>query len=262
MVTTPVIEDGQPAIRRGEDRPPVPSSAHSWIAEPSPPAGPPGGSDRPSAQPPSLADGRPPDDGPAHSPQEQPDVPVSSAEPISPPMDGPPPMIRRRRRTRRRTVLTVVAAVLAVAAIVAVTVMVRPATQTVAGTGRPAGAPVTTEAPGSPGGTNATSPAPPPPATTPFQPAPPVPSVVPAPSLAIPTVRRESAVGDNPDSSPSRRMDVLPILPVERPAYVTVLDTSINKVVADRYRYRRGPRSSSPSHPMAAVHTSASTTTT
>jgi len=63
-------------------------------------------------------------------------------------------MIRRRRRSRRLTVLTVVAAVLAVAAIIAVAVVVRPTTQTVEGTGRPAGVPVTTEATGSPGGTS------------------------------------------------------------------------------------------------------------
>src|SRR5664279_3111411 len=108
--------------------------------------------------------------------------------------------------------LTVVAAVLAVAAIIAVAVVVRPTTETVEGTGRPAGVPVTTEATGSPGGTSATSTdasaavdtatqqvAAPPPATTSFQPASPVPSVVPAPSLAIPPVDGNPvAVGGTP----------------------------------------------------------------
>jgi len=243
VVTTPVIEDGQQAVQGGEDSPLVPSSAHPSMAEPSPP----GGSDSPSSQPPSLADGRPPDEGPEHSTQEPPDVPVSSAGPISPPVVGPPPMIRRRRRSRRLTVLTVVAAVLAVAAIIAVAVVVRPTTQTVEGTGRPAGVPVTTEATGSPSGTSATSTdasaavdtatqqvAAPPPATTSFQPASPVPSVVPAPSLAIPTVDGNPvAVGGTPGFvaiSPDGRLAYI----ARRAAgVVTVLDTSINKVVAD-----------------------------
>jgi YVTN family beta-propeller protein len=246
LVTTPVIEDGQQAVQGGEDSPPVPSGTHPATAEPSPPAGPPGGSDSPSSQPPPLADGPSPDDGPEHSPQEPPDVAVSSAGPISPPLLGPPPMIRRRR-TRRRTVLTLVAAVLAVAAIVAVAVVLRPTTQTVEGTGRPAGVSVITEATGSPSGTSATSTdasagvdtatqqvAPAPPATASFQPAPPVPFVVPAPSLAIPTVDGNPvAVGETPGFvaiSPDGRLAYI----ARRAAgVVTVLDTAINKVVAD-----------------------------
>ena len=98
-VTTTVIEDGQQEVQGGDDSPPMPSDPHSSMAEPSPPVGPPGESDSPSSHPPSLADGRPPDDGSEHSAQEPPDVPVSNAGPISPPVVGPPPMIRRRRRS-------------------------------------------------------------------------------------------------------------------------------------------------------------------
>ena len=144
--------------------------------------------------------------------------------------------------------LTLVAAVLAVAAIVTVALLVvRPTTQTVERTGQPAGVPVATEAIGSPGGTSATSTdasaavdtatqqvAPPPPATTSFQPAPPVPSVVPAPSLAIPTVDGNPvAVGETPGFvaiSPDGRLAYI----ARRAAgVITVLDTSINKVVAE-----------------------------
>jgi YVTN family beta-propeller protein len=239
-----------------------PSGVQPVVAEPSwAAAGSPEEPDEPSSQSPPLADGQPPAGEQESSQQEQSDVVANtSAGPSSPPVvetsppavppdhPGPDPMIRRRRRTRRRTVFTVLAAALAVAAVIAVAVWVRPTTETVAGSGRPAGAPVTGESsgsagPSSPTATGESTPAtpssqqalPPPPTTTPAQPTP-GPAVTrptPVASLAIPTVQGDPVpVGDTPGFVAISPDGHLAYIANRGAGYVTVLDTTINKVVA------------------------------
>jgi serine/threonine-protein kinase len=242
---TPMTEDvDEPAVRSLADGPPVPPTFS--IAEPSPPADPPPGPDRPSSHRPSPADGRQSEAGVEYSPKERSDGSFSSAGPPSPPAVGTPPMTRRRRRrTRRRTVLTVIAAVLAVGAVVAAAVLVRPTTQTIAGEGRA----VITDPSGSTGASNLASTdaspsggasiqeALPPPAPTPtpsWTPGPPVPHVVPAASLAIPTFEGNPVpVGQTAGFvaiSPDGRLAYI----ARRAAgFVTVVDLTANKVLAD-----------------------------
>ena len=254
LIDGPNSDDG-PARAVG---PTVSQETQPSKTDPSPPADPPPVSAQYSLDQPSLVQGSPPSVEDTN--QESPDVPGTSAEP-PPPVAGPPPalagpppsmagavpMIRRRRRTRRRTVLTVVAVAAAVAAVIALAVVVRPTIQTVAGSGRPTSAPVSTAAAGSPGSTTPSSPAaaaapgatthdhePPPLAPAPFPPATPVPTVVPDPSLAIPTYDGDPV----PIGAPA---GFVAISPDGRLAYVarrdagvvTVLDTSINKVLAE-----------------------------
>ena len=228
------------------------------IPEPPPPADPPPQPDRPSPHPPSPADGRRPEAGAEHSPKEWSDGPVSSAEQSSSPAVGPPPMSHpRHRRSRQRTVLTVIAVVLAVAAVVAAAVLVRPKTETVAGSGQPA--PVSGVSNPSPS-IDETSPTPADPstpvdpstpATVPSTPAtvPPTPtptlsaSWAPGPPVALPAIAPSMAIPtfDGDPVPIGEKAGFVAISPDGRLAYVarrqagvvTVVDLTVNKVLAD-----------------------------
>jgi len=257
---------------------PLPATTHPSQAEPSPPDRAPPVTEHPSSPSPSLAHGWRNDGRAEPNSQERPDVPEPSdvrapnavfgssdpSEPhdvpghnddpgssagssAPPPTAGAPEMSRRHRSHRRRKLLTVVGLALAVAAVIAAAVVIRPTTSKVAGSGRPIGAPVATDATAASADTSATSPdpaatesaphqpEPQPPATTQeAQPGPPVTSIVPDASLAIPTYDGEPvAVGATPG--------FVAITPDGRLAYVarraagvvSVLDTSINKVLAE-----------------------------
>ena len=244
----PKTEDDQLAEQDREDIPSEPADTHpSETASPASVPSP--ASDRSLMSSPSLANGWRPDAGAEHSPEEPPDVPGSISGPSSTPsMVGAPPVIRRRRRAGRRTVLTLVAVMLAVAAIFAAAVVIRPATQTVAGSGRPTGAPVSTDATAAPGEPAVTSPdavidpdptnhdheTQPPTASAPAQPPQPVPSVVPDSSQAIPTFDGDPLVIGPPAGfvaiSPDGRLAYV----ARRDAgVVSVVDTTINKVLAE-----------------------------
>jgi len=232
----------------GSDHPSssFPSLAQGWRtdawAEPSSqePSDVPGPSD---ARAPSAVFRSPDPSGPHDGPGPDDDGGPGAGPPAPPPAAGAPEMSRRHRRHQRRTVLTVVAVALTVAAVIAVAVIVRPTT-TVAGSGRPIGASASTDATAATGATSpeagATESAPhqhepqPPATTQQTEPGPPVPSIVPDPSLAIPSYDGDPVnVGATPGFvaiSPDGRLAYV----ARRDAgVVSVLDTSINKVLAE-----------------------------
>ena len=97
---------------------------------------------------------------------------------------------------------------------------------------------------------------------TPDHPGTPVQRVVPAASLAIPTVQGNPVPAGNTPGFAAISPDGHLVYIANRAAgYVTVVDTTINQVVA-QVPVPAGRRSSSPSHRMAAAHTSACTPTT
>jgi YVTN family beta-propeller protein len=247
----PAPDDDHSAEQDGDDDPHVPPITHPSHAGSSPSEDRPPGSDRLAPSAPSPAHGSRPAAAAEHISQEPTDAPGSSDVPGPSEVPGPSghpaagasPMSARHRRRRRRTVVTVVAVALAVAAVIAAAVVVRPTTQSVAGSGRPASAPVSADATAATGDTSVTSPAataqshehePQPTTTAQAAPGPPGSSVVPDPSLAIPTFDGDPvSVGSTPGFvavSPDGRLAYI----ARRDAgVVSVMDTSMNKVLAD-----------------------------
>ena len=260
FVEAPLAGDSQRAGISQEQSLPVPGHAEPRIDDSSAvasrehiPSAPPGagqsvdgtsaaavrsnGSDGPAARS-QPEGGRPTGAGRTPEPDEPLEGRALHSDPALPPAVGRPLI---RRRPRRRAVLTVVAAMLAVAAIVVVVVLVRPTTVLESGTGMPTGTPAAGAGSAPSDATASTDPseltedyasagALPSAVTEPTAPV----TAVPAASVAIPTIDGEPiqvGKGGEPGfvtMSPNGRVAYI----ANRSGFVTVLDTAVNKVLA------------------------------